>query len=657
MMSSPLEQTTRNGSRRTGSVHNPFSRVLASDQAVTPAVQRMDHPGGLRAISPAVVPATVAASDAVRPLSTSSSGLSNHEPLRKSSTTRGSSSARSSCDTSSFVTASSDHAHQDPAHNAERGNPSASTSNARTAAPSALVRRGEASVRTGKKRGRSRSVDRRLPSRSSSSAHGHLPKRPTHRSTPFVDNEPEPSSRHLATHRSTSFADNEPGPSSRHLARNSPQPSQTQAIDIMEVIRMRKEIETLKKTSAENAKAMAKQRKTIEELKTKADNLTQSKKEQELELELSKTKNRKNEELLTTIESSVQCQICMELLNKPQSLSPCGHILCLECLQGWFRKAPTHGDDDDPNLEDDADYILRRAKTCPCCRATVTQRPSPVFVVKAITTAIVRAKAAAAVARNPSPVPDVDVDPWLGLFPNSDDEPGSDEDIGIDDFYDDAHYGYGSDAEDVFDFDHYMEEDEELFAQNLLEATGFFNAVWAPEEPDSDDEMDEVMAASLEAEEGEEEEEEDDDDPDDGYTAAQWEPAAFDFHPEQGDALTMEEIKMLRRGCTVGMIHEFTMQYTHDEGLVAFVDPSNPAFELYEPHQIYLGWNVDLDENDPNGVGFILGVMRDMTLNAFRWHRNADAEGTGWCVRRLVRISHLRFDNDGESSDEDLYYY
>ncbi|EMC91107.1 hypothetical protein BAUCODRAFT_45712, partial [Baudoinia panamericana UAMH 10762] len=57
----------------------------------------------------------------------------------------------------------------------------------------------------------------------------------------------------------------------------------------------------------------------------------------------------------------VTCQICHRLLYEPYALS-CGHTYCYSCSSQWFGS--------------------NRKKTCPDCRAVITQQPTPSYVIR-----------------------------------------------------------------------------------------------------------------------------------------------------------------------------------------------------------------------------------------------------------------------------------
>ncbi|KAG8826713.1 hypothetical protein FRC19_007947 [Serendipita sp. 401] len=113
---------------------------------------------------------------------------------------------------------------------------------------------------------------------------------------------------------------------------------------------------------------------------------------------------------LNSIHQQVQCQICLESFSRPFALVPCGHVCCLGCLQQWF-KAPPPDDALRPRVP-----LTRRKKTCPHCRATVTQRPVEVFVLKEIISHL--EPAIRATPGPPRPVANPE-NPWTDIFPET----------------------------------------------------------------------------------------------------------------------------------------------------------------------------------------------------------------------------------------------
>ena len=73
-------------------------------------------------------------------------------------------------------------------------------------------------------------------------------------------------------------------------------------------------------------------------------------------------------DLLHTLEKSVEdlrslvsCRVCVRPMYEPYTIA-CGHTFCYSCLAQWFASHNTN-------------------KTCPDCRAKVSQQPAPAYVV------------------------------------------------------------------------------------------------------------------------------------------------------------------------------------------------------------------------------------------------------------------------------------
>ncbi|KAJ7881196.1 hypothetical protein B0H13DRAFT_1630113 [Mycena leptocephala] len=405
-----------------------------------------------------------------------------------------------------------------------------------------------------------------------------------------------------------------------------PTPVYSGPLAAAEYERMRKELETLKKVVRDGKKQLRKQNKTIEELRAQMASETQARDAQEKLFAAASSKSRKNEELLQTIESALQCQICIELVSKPNVLAPCGHVFCLECLQQWFRSAPGTDSDDEMDLEDREQYTLHRQKSCPCCRARVLRRPTPVFVVKNVVTAL----------RNAATLPvaaaqgEEDADPWKGLF-LPDYETSEDGDVDV----------YDSSEDDGAEFfDHYSDQDLDDLddAESEDDGTG----------SESDDEEEVV------AEEEEEEEDEETSDTDATYTFARWEPPR---HVVESEVVSNSKWKMQRRGCTPQLIMLFNMRYTHEDGLIAHISSFDATEYDVTPgyNRLFLGWNIDLESSDVEGEAekmYIARQLRDIRRHPERWTLS-DRYGLGIDARRLAPV-----EEDAEiydTSDSEAY--
>ncbi|KDQ50730.1 hypothetical protein JAAARDRAFT_81781 [Jaapia argillacea MUCL 33604] len=360
-----------------------------------------------------------------------------------------------------------------------------------------------------------------------------------------------------------------------------------------EFVRLKNENESLKKQLKQATKTINKQNKTIEELRQQVTDATKSKKEQGQQLEKLKSKSKKSDDLLTTIEGNLNCQICMESLLKPFALTPCGHIYCQSCLQNWFRTAPVN--EDDMVDDDDPEYILFRRKSCPSCRTLVQTRPVPLFLIKSIASSLIKSKLPPGQSNRASPAPS-DSDPWDGIFP----VPGADDD---DDDDDDDGIGFGdSDGED--------EDGEDL---------------WYDGEYGTDP----------------------DDDPYEGeYVLPRWEPPSVSVSSRDYDPA---DLALIRRGATVDMIDRYQMRYSHDDGISAVLPPVDDDGwgGASDGVLVYLGWNIRLKEDDESGCGYMDWIRDDIWEREERWdvteydvRRQARGrgaiEGVGWIAWRFV---------------------
>jgi hypothetical protein len=257
--------------------------------------------------------------------------------------------------------------------------------------------------------------------------------------------------------------------------------------------------------------------------------------------------------------------------------------------------------DDDPT---DLDYVFYRKKYCPCCRARVRHRPVPVFLVKSIATTLMKGRN---LARRASPSLDSDADVWAGLFADSDEE-DEEEERGEDD----------EDDEDDEDLDGYEDEDDdddEEVASDYVFSYG----------SDSD-------SQNYTGE----------------YVLACWEPSSvsidLDIAPFQD--MTANQLQMLRRGVPLAMMTTYRMIYSHEDGLIAHLDDGNG------PCTIYLGWNVTLSADDPDGDDFMNWIMDDIRVRPDRWVSNLDErESDGYLeARKMVREDEVQ-DYDGTDSE------
>ncbi|KAF9499548.1 hypothetical protein BDN71DRAFT_1441679 [Pleurotus eryngii] len=398
----------------------------------------------------------------------------------------------------------------------------------------------------------------------------------------------------------------------------------------------KKEAEELRKSASDTKKLLKKQSKHIQELNAQITALNQAKKEQELQFQLLKMKASKHEDLVSTIETSLQCQICIDIMTKPQALAPCGHVFCLSCLQAWFGKGPSSDDgSEDPVL--DPEYIMSRPKSCPCCRASVTKKPAPIFVIRDIALTVNKAKNGNADPAEEAETDNMDVDPWAGIFPSSDDE----DDIYDPDFMDE--YGAG----------------DPVFDPGMLD---MFMGHWGNIGFDSDSDIDDLeginRGARISDDDDDEEEDDDDEsestfDREDIYIPMRWEPPsvpAADISRRLLDSVPEQVGKLLRRGCPLSLIEAYHMTYSHDEGITATVESVRRGGLILSGRlTLFLGWNIEHYDSDED---FIDRMLADLSEHPERW----DMRPTGrdnWEARKLVSLSDADSD-EYDISDSDV---
>lgn len=329
-------------------------------------------------------------------------------------------------------------------------------------------------------------------------------------------------------------------------------------------------------------------------------------------------------------------------------LAPCGHILCLQCLQEWFRTAPSSAIDEmyiDEDELTDPQYIMMRSKSCPCCRSVVKRRPVPVFMVKAVAAALIKDKPSLAVPRPTSPSGTGEDDPWKGIFPPSDEDEESSEDSDEFEDVDD------SDWPEVDRFHHHHHH------------RGFRVAALSDSDEDDHDDDDE------EDEEGEEEEESDDDSSAPEYVTPRWEPPSVDIDPDEWDFQDEDPattLKLLRRGCSWDMLQNYEIIYSHPMGIILYLHSLDHLYRDAEDnqagyaargglglHRIFLGWNIALHADDLDGEEFTLGMLNEIKAHPERWRITPRRDFAGFFdARRLVRRASVE---DYNTTDTDAW--
>lgn len=236
--------------------------------------------------------------------------------------------------------------------------------------------------------------------------------------------------------------------------------------------------------------------------------------------------------------------------------------------------------------------LLYRKKSCPVCRANIRTRPIPLFIVKSIAAALEQSKPNATRRDSPAPQDPETSDPWAGIFleHSEGDEGSSDEDESDEDGYDEYEDQWSSDNE------YGSGSDDGFYAGDYIYPS------WSP-------------------------------------PSVHVTPFDYPFL----DSMTSEELSMLRRGCTLGMIELFDMHYDHDIGLTADVDGNT----------IHLGWNVKLLSGDESGEEFIEWALRDIHDRPDRWEKIGSDDGFGhWEAFRLVPANEDReYETDEQDSD------
>lgn len=269
----------------------------------------------------------------------------------------------------------------------------------------------------------------------------------------------------------------------------------------------------------------------------------------------------------------------------------------MTCLQEWFRAAPPA--EDEMYDDDTPDALVFRRKTCPVCRTTILSKPIPLFLVKSLASAFEKSKRLPGAPPRLSPPPETD--PWAGIFADPISSDGEDEDWSVggddgdgdDDEESDIGYHFGGGDDDAWPFEGYGTDD------------------------------------GGEPYDGE-------------YIEAHWAPPTVYVSPEDYpfEDITEEQLSMLRRGATLQMIGLFNMSYTHEHGLHGIVDTN----------ELYLGWNIELNEEDQTGEEFMDFMAADVFERPDRWEKEDTADGfVAW---RLIREDE---EEDYETTDSEAW--
>ncbi|KZV69315.1 hypothetical protein PENSPDRAFT_753508 [Peniophora sp. CONT] len=247
---------------------------------------------------------------------------------------------------------------------------------------------------------------------------------------------------------------------------------------------------------------------------------------------------------------------------------------------------------EDMDTDDELPSLIHRTKSCPVCRARIRSRPLQLYMLKSIISSIDKARAGPSRA---SPPLELD-DPWEGIFPPLTTEVSDAELDSSDD-----------------------EEDEDSDDASSMDDDGGLLDVY---DNSSDDDY-----------EGD-------------WVSPTWEPP-HDLHPRRLHTEPFFD-SLLRRGATLLMIQKYDMDYTHDEGL----SMEDEEGEM----KLYLGWNIRLAEDDPDGSRFVEWCFEDLEARGERWR----LEDGGTVGVRLVRSDGERYEEGdseewiGSESEEDV---
>ncbi|KDQ19137.1 hypothetical protein BOTBODRAFT_171082 [Botryobasidium botryosum FD-172 SS1] len=311
-----------------------------------------------------------------------------------------------------------------------------------------------------------------------------------------------------------------------------------------------------------------------------------------------KKKSNESDRVLEGIRNALQCQICLETLDKPWTLNPCGHISCQACLQSWFA-TQTEGHATRPGRR--YEHLV---KTCPICREQIIYRPRQAFVLRNVLEALADHAVDAPTMLHAD-------DPWSGIFfretPAWADQP--------------AYVAGEFEEEEPEQYEFYEEAfgDERWCAEcggNFLVFNGLCESCRG--NPDED-----------------------------VYVYPTWEPPAvlidrsavrdYDFTDQD------QAYRLLRRGATPAMIRRFEMVYSHTEGIIATMDGWQ---------RLCLGWNLYLDEADFDGSLYISRVEMEYRMFPDRFEARDDPDGAQ-VITRLVRSELVEPYGDSDSE----YYW
>ncbi|KAG8823296.1 hypothetical protein FRC17_009357 [Serendipita sp. 399] len=310
-----------------------------------------------------------------------------------------------------------------------------------------------------------------------------------------------------------------------------------------------------------------------------------------------------------------QCQICLDILKQPWTLSPCGHVACLSCLYGWFT---TPGPDEDPEYPVDA---RRQPKTCPQCRTRIRIAPSPSFVLKNMIEELQMAGLLERPVSAFNSVPSGE-NPWSNVFAEacaceyvSDGSEGYSHDEGGDEEEDAGHLHEGEES-DVLSIDSPSETSESEGGNGIYRGG-----------------INQLMERSMDTRNSYS----------GSWVVPRWEPPRFELGNFQLNETTLDlpldEIRcLISRGATIEMVHMFHMNYSTEHGITAYMG------EI----KIHLGWNLNRNASDPRGTLYMQSVMDEFRIHPERY---ATVSPSGLAPQLTRLVPSLGEPDDFDDSD------
>ena len=267
-------------------------------------------------------------------------------------------------------------------------------------------------------------------------------------------------------------------------------------------------------------------------------------------------------------------------------------------------------------------------------------RPVPIFMIKSVVASIKKTKS----PRTSSPGSWHNNDclydnPWKGIFTSSEEEADEDD-------------------EDDDDESQAESDSDDLGGWYRHSHSAHFEAA--------------IEGNATSESDNEEGEDDDEDDEDDGvvYTQQRWAPPSVsitDYHVGEDDVPNWE--KLLQRGCSWDMLHNFEVSYSHGSGIVVALrsldhlyasdDDDDDDADDINMYRVFLGWNIALDPDDTDGEDYIQEILREIKDVPERW-QVTPTPGVPFAidVRRLVVVDEAEefntTDTEAWFDNEDL---